>query len=399
VEQQARNLVMDMAERGEKASYLIKDGDTKFTEKFDEVFKSEGIKVKRLPYIFEIPQSDIHQIESILRVNSAFCFPIDLPSRQRYSLVSNMHGREPLEKWMLLDRNILSDIGNFFSNDIKDKKSRQLAVAISIFMRLCGFLPAALPALEEFESLHSADNAYTDVTTFGKAFCAPIERHLDLLNGRSLKLEESDVPATLLFPALPDDPPQFMYPDSWLFSYIAVLRITSLERDENLSGIERMQEFLKWLFERFIFTYSSFLVASQFFGVRRERSIMKGLRTDNAQKLRRQVRNAGWDLNILHDWQVRIKRQEICVLASRDDALRKLARKIRTIWSAGINTDKLLLCEDWPNKKEAALIMEQLNRYLPRLDDSARPANLGLGRKDYEKMVAENELELGISGG
>jgi putative transposase len=50
VEQQARNLVMDLAERGEKASYLIKDGDTKFTEKFDEVFKSEGIKVKRLPY-------------------------------------------------------------------------------------------------------------------------------------------------------------------------------------------------------------------------------------------------------------------------------------------------------------------------------------------------------------
>ena len=50
VEQQARNLVMDLAERGEKASYLIRDGDTKFTEKFDEVFKSEGIKVKKLPF-------------------------------------------------------------------------------------------------------------------------------------------------------------------------------------------------------------------------------------------------------------------------------------------------------------------------------------------------------------
>ena len=49
VEQQARNLVMDLGERGEKASYLIKDGDRKFTEKFDEVFRSEGIKVKRLP--------------------------------------------------------------------------------------------------------------------------------------------------------------------------------------------------------------------------------------------------------------------------------------------------------------------------------------------------------------
>ncbi|XHR30598.1 MAG: hypothetical protein ACFUZC_08545 [Chthoniobacteraceae bacterium] len=50
VEQQARNLVMELAERGEKATYLLKDGDTKFTEKFDEVFRGEGIKVKRLPF-------------------------------------------------------------------------------------------------------------------------------------------------------------------------------------------------------------------------------------------------------------------------------------------------------------------------------------------------------------
>jgi len=50
VEQQARNLVYDLAERGETASYLIRDGDTKFTQKFDEIFKSEGIKVKKLPY-------------------------------------------------------------------------------------------------------------------------------------------------------------------------------------------------------------------------------------------------------------------------------------------------------------------------------------------------------------
>ncbi|XHR31041.1 MAG: integrase core domain-containing protein [Chthoniobacteraceae bacterium] len=50
VEQQARNLTMELAERGEKATYLLKDGDTKFTEKFDEVFRGEGIKVKRLPF-------------------------------------------------------------------------------------------------------------------------------------------------------------------------------------------------------------------------------------------------------------------------------------------------------------------------------------------------------------
>ncbi|XHR30496.1 MAG: integrase core domain-containing protein [Chthoniobacteraceae bacterium] len=50
VEQQARNLVMELAEREEKASYLLRDGDAKFTKKFDEIFMGEGIKVKRLPF-------------------------------------------------------------------------------------------------------------------------------------------------------------------------------------------------------------------------------------------------------------------------------------------------------------------------------------------------------------
>ncbi|PTY01625.1 hypothetical protein DB346_12875 [Verrucomicrobia bacterium LW23] len=42
VEQQARNLVMDLQDRGEKVSYLLRDGDTKFTQAFDEVFKSKS---------------------------------------------------------------------------------------------------------------------------------------------------------------------------------------------------------------------------------------------------------------------------------------------------------------------------------------------------------------------
>ena len=50
VEQQARNLAMDLAEQGKKATYLLRDGDTKFNGAFDEIFRSEGIKVKKLPF-------------------------------------------------------------------------------------------------------------------------------------------------------------------------------------------------------------------------------------------------------------------------------------------------------------------------------------------------------------
>ena len=50
VEQQARNLLMTLQDTGEEAGILLRDGDTKFTTKFEEIFESEHIRVKQLPY-------------------------------------------------------------------------------------------------------------------------------------------------------------------------------------------------------------------------------------------------------------------------------------------------------------------------------------------------------------
>jgi hypothetical protein len=47
--QQARNLVMDLHERGQRPSFLIHDRDTKFSRAFDGIFQSEGSAVIRTP--------------------------------------------------------------------------------------------------------------------------------------------------------------------------------------------------------------------------------------------------------------------------------------------------------------------------------------------------------------
>jgi len=49
VAQQARNLMLDLGERAGQFRFLIRDRDTKFTDVFDEVFTSEGVKVLRSP--------------------------------------------------------------------------------------------------------------------------------------------------------------------------------------------------------------------------------------------------------------------------------------------------------------------------------------------------------------
>jgi putative transposase len=50
VTQQARNLVMELGEQERRFQLLIHDRDTKFSRAFDEVFRSEGIKVIRTPF-------------------------------------------------------------------------------------------------------------------------------------------------------------------------------------------------------------------------------------------------------------------------------------------------------------------------------------------------------------
>ncbi len=45
VTQQARNLLMRLDDEGVRAPFLIRDRDSKFTRDFDEVFRSQGIRV------------------------------------------------------------------------------------------------------------------------------------------------------------------------------------------------------------------------------------------------------------------------------------------------------------------------------------------------------------------
>jgi putative transposase len=49
VTQQARNLLMELGDKGVRPRFLIRDRDSKFTRDFDEIFGSEGIRVINAP--------------------------------------------------------------------------------------------------------------------------------------------------------------------------------------------------------------------------------------------------------------------------------------------------------------------------------------------------------------
>jgi transposase InsO family protein len=52
----ARQLTWTLAERLEPVRFLIRDRDQKFTDRFDDVFRSDGIEIVRTP--FRAPQAN-----------------------------------------------------------------------------------------------------------------------------------------------------------------------------------------------------------------------------------------------------------------------------------------------------------------------------------------------------
>jgi hypothetical protein len=49
VAQQARTLLMDLADRIEQFRFLLRDRDATFTDTFDAILASEGIRILRTP--------------------------------------------------------------------------------------------------------------------------------------------------------------------------------------------------------------------------------------------------------------------------------------------------------------------------------------------------------------
>ena len=82
VTQQARNLLMDLGDRGERFRFLIRDRDSKFTGSFDAVFAGADIRIIRTPIRAPRANAIAERFIGTLRRE---CLTRSTPTRGRHS--------------------------------------------------------------------------------------------------------------------------------------------------------------------------------------------------------------------------------------------------------------------------------------------------------------------------
>jgi putative transposase len=85
VAQQARNLTMTLAEQKQRHRFLIRDRDSKFTAAFDEVFRSEGLRLIKAP--IAAPRAKAHAERWVGSVRSECLDRILIVSRRQLETV------------------------------------------------------------------------------------------------------------------------------------------------------------------------------------------------------------------------------------------------------------------------------------------------------------------------
>lgn len=356
---------------------------------------SAGIR-DPLGRVFVVPQGVIVSVEHILWSQKILVYQAHLSATHRKFLISNAPGENSAEKFLLLDRNLISYASELFSEEPRDPEARKMVLAVLLYMHLCRFTPSALSALHEFESQNPGITAHEDAVACCQSLAASVETYVKLFKGEIKHLTIEDIPPAMRSIDFIDPNEQFTFPPSWLWSYAAVLKLALLERDTTLNKVGKMKSFLEWIHHKLFFSPPFWFVASHFLGARHGKSIIKRVGTSDLTELKKNAQNAAWDLNLLFEWLIKLRAQQFCVLASRDKSLRMIAARMRDTVLAKPGHARSILSVDWPNPKDVDCLMDVMNRYHANLDDSSRPANQGLSREYYPQLIDSLEKELGL---
>jgi hypothetical protein len=274
---------------------------------------------------FPVPDSDIQKLSEFLRS----CDPIvSIWSREKfdpYDLMAYMKERHVHNNKFiaLTDLNIASNGARIAEGKPTTDTIRQTAGLIA-FMSLAGTIfDVGLAHIEQGQHRDRNDlNNHADLFNIADNLHPQIL--VDIALGRLDTVPEAEKPASTRKMPVPSCTPHVNVE----MQYIGLLKICELY----LSGKSSLTEYkvlMDWMWSDFMFSAPLFLFAGIFFSHKPHKGMLKGIGSKDPERILRGVRNATWDLSLLHLFASRVTdpdpNSDLWILCSLDKGLRAIA--------------------------------------------------------------------------
>lgn len=343
--------------------------------------------ILRLP----IPAADFQQVEGVVREAGILtCFDSSIDPANAILFVSEKL-RFGTETRSLIDLNIFRDILSLGRPDPgRDASHQKLAASVVLFFQAADILVEPCMALHE-----SPSDAKRELELFQQIDNAEPRDLLEVFQGKRTAVSLPDLPHSVSIDVAALKRPL----QGTALLEVALLKLATLLREE-LTNFERIEQFLIWSFETFLFIQEPVILAIHQLAGNRPKPLLRGFNKPNPKGRLEGVRNALSDCLLIREWVRRVETQnaesKIWLLCSRDETLRDYARKLVVTGPDLDNAEQVIdatIAGIWPTH-QAKRISELYHRLTAGFDDPSRSFNRNGRELDIESLKKQLQARL-----
>lgn len=281
----------------------------------------------KLPFAHE----DVIELELINRVADLIISPYDRSLLEPYSLEHYLKQKHvhKIKIHALLDRNITSELTKLARNGRPDTPSAKNVLSLLAFLQLADVDIEPGISLAEYSTTCLRPTPDNELFLFRKIDNLPTDYVIDLALSREYSL---DIEKTLYKDDIESVAPVKSAEDVhlWKMHYTFSLKMYLLANSES-SRFEKINRFMYWAWKDFLMSSIAISYISVFFS-QYYGGMLKGVNSNNMDKVLHGIRNAAWDMTTANYWSKSVAKRNgnepFYIFCTADKALKEVTRNI-----------------------------------------------------------------------
>jgi len=317
----------------------------------------------RHPYLC-FGKDEINFIEQKVLDSQLFVTTLDHLGEEQYK-IDTYFSNSNIDFYAILDRNVFTDIIKLADGEVHNNNSfRSIAVVMAFFQMSGIMLEPNLATYEFSDNEENLDKLLREIALFRQMDSLKTQVYIDFAMGKIDYIPLEKLPSVNI-----DDLPKtnvFKKPlKNFEFNFV-ILKKMAILKFQGMKEYEIMHKILDWSYHEFLFSGPAIAFINMYLSPNRLSKMVKSL--DHTG-----LRNAAWDLTILHTWFQFIKKETTSnkrwILYTQDKAIKKIAKFLYAPSGCSEkefqNKQRQMFIDLWgKNNKKGTELYDKYNNYL-----------------------------------